>query len=231
MKIKIIRAFEILVLVLAAYLIVSTEIKAKPNPHSALLFPPKDLKYFSFGFGETVADILWLRDIQDFELCGSVAEFAKVKGSPASAAACQKGWSYRMLDMITELAPRFRMPYFSGATVLSIIAKDNEGASLIFKRGVERFPNDWELAYRAGYHFMEAMRDDATASEYLLLAARKGAPGWVFSLAAKLKTKIGQALLAKSVLEQVIREDPEGRWAKTYEKRLDEINETLSKGE
>ena len=226
MKYKTSILIEILVLVVGLAIVGTTVIKAKSKERTALLFPPQDLKYFTLGFSESVADILWLRDIQDFELCGAATEVSR-----DSAAKCLKGWSYRMLDTIVELAPRFKMPYISGGTVLSIIARDHEGAASIFKRGVERFPDDWQMAYRAGFHFMDAMKDNQMASDYLLLAAKKGAPGWVFALAARLKTKLGQAIYAKSILEEVIKTDPESRWAKRLQQRLDEIEEVIRKGE
>lgn len=241
---------EIVILALSILVLTKIEFKASATPHTALLFPPRDLKYFSLGYQESIADLLWVRSLQDIDLCGSASEVKKpliskidvasqLTDSPSkevvpdqrSYAKCEDGWSARMLDTITELAPRFKVPYMAGGTILSIVVHDNVGAAKIFKKGVERFPDDWSMSYRAAYHFMASVGDYKTAAEYLINAGKHGAPGWVFGLASKLQTRLGQAILSKPILEEAIAADPDSRWAPSLRERLDEVNKIIQKDE
>jgi hypothetical protein len=244
---------ELFFLIVAIVLITRIDNKTIPNAHASLLFPPKDLKYFTLGYQEIVADILWIRSLQDIDLCGDTFSLKnKAVKSPAQKptyeilnkdkikdttsaqfveAKCQDGWSSQMLDAVTELAPRFKMPYLVGGTILSVVVHDDEGAAKIFKKGVERFPDDWTMSYRAAYHFMESLRDFKTASELLVQAGKHGAPKWVFALAAKIQTHLGQALLAKPILEEAIAADPDSGWAITLKDQLKEVNQIIEKGE
>jgi hypothetical protein len=245
--------YEILIIVIALSAILGIDFKAKLRDHTSLLLPPKDLKYFSLGYQEIIADVLWLRTLQDIDLCGSGSQIDTApahaqkgvdlnelirskKGEQAAEqsldhAKCNDGWSARMLDSITELAPKFKMPYLVGGTILSVVVHDDIGATIIFKKGVERFPEDWTMAYRAAYHSMEARHDFKSAAEFLIQAGRHGAPAWVFALAARLQTRTGQAALAKPVLEEAIAADPDSMWAQTLKDRLKEVNQIIEKGE
>ncbi|OFZ15687.1 MAG: hypothetical protein A2Z20_10750, partial [Bdellovibrionales bacterium RBG_16_40_8] len=119
--------------------------------------PTSAIKYYTFGYNDTVTDLLWLRLIQDYDYC----EYAKSKksdsiwsGMQVRNSGCNKGWVFHMLDIITELSPRFRTPYATGGLVLDFLVHDSNGATLIYDKAVIRFPNDWPILYRAGYHYM-----------------------------------------------------------------------------
>ena len=62
-------------------------------------------------------------------------------------------------------------------------------------------------------------------------AGKRGAPGWVYSLAAKLQTRYGKAVLAKGILESVIKRDRAGKFTDRVQEQLDLINKTLEAGE
>jgi hypothetical protein len=189
-----------------------------------LIPPPKHLEYFSFGYNENVSDSLWLRVIQDIDHCdaGVVKNGQQCVGTPM-------GWVYQMLAAIADLTPSFRMPYNHGATILSVVVNDREGAKRIFDRGVEQFPKDWSLQYRAAYHYLYEMKDQTKAAELLNLAGKNGAPPWVFALAARLYTAEGQAFLAKSILESVLEDEPDSKYAEQLKGRLTQLNEIIRK--
>lgn len=183
--------------------------------------PPPGIEHMSAGYNDVIADVLWLRLIQDADRCDQPVSIGQK---------CQteKGWVFLMLDAITKLAPKFVAPYWHGATILSVLVGDKEGAWIIFERGMNNFPNDWQLPYRAAFHALENLGDIQKAADLLLQAGRNGAPKWVFALAARLYTKEGQAILAKSILESVLAHDPDGRWAPRLRERLSEIDQTLT---
>ncbi|WP_374035289.1 hypothetical protein ACES2I_05850 [Bdellovibrio bacteriovorus] len=155
--------------------------------------PPAGLERFSFGYSEVMADLLWIRAIQDFEYCDFNAEVCR-----------QNSWLYQMLNSITDLSPNFRIPYAAGALVLTVLGSDIEGATKIFEKGVKAFPNDWPILYRAAYHYMYEVKDNKRAAELLIQAGKNGAPSWFFSLAGRLYSDAGNLELAESVLQNMI---------------------------
>ena len=202
--------------------------------------PPQELKYFTFGYSQALADSLWLRWIQDIDACGKGLEnreqvlnedsdtngelkpapktadtIEPVKGSDSYSLnsfndfkemnskipACKKGWSFLMLDIMTELDPKMHLAYALGAPTLSILAHDPLGAEVIFNKGLKAFPEDWALFYRAGYHAQFELYQPEKAAERFNRAVELGAPDWLKSLAARLYTQSGQFDLAISVLE------------------------------
>ena len=227
-------------LLLAAVCVVLLKPTPRPNPPGALtLAPPEQLKHFTFGYNENAADGLWLRVIQDIDVCDAHSKtgtkavtkniLQQTKGEILAPSQCDRGWVYRMLDGITELTPRFVAAYTYGAVILSVVVDDREGARLLFEKGVRQFPKKWQIAYGAAYHYLYESQDPKRAAELLVQAGQNGAPPWVFALAARLYTRAGQAFLGQSVLEQALKQetDQEGKNAVRIRQRLDEINSVL----
>ncbi|UXR65018.1 tetratricopeptide repeat protein [Bdellovibrio bacteriovorus] len=161
----------------------------------ALIDPPPMVERMSFGYAETMADLMWIRALQDFDYCDS--EVAK--------GICRNNsWLYKMLDSVTNLSPKFRMAYAAGALALTIIITDVDGATKIFDKGVKEFPNDWPILYRAAYHYMYEVKDNKRAAELLIQAANNGAPPWLFALAGRLYSDSGNMELAEAVLQDMI---------------------------
>lgn len=228
---------------------------AKVREEPKYVAPPKEILHFTFGYRESIADGLWLRVIQDFDFCGQEAP-KNLSGAsifsaqdkygekgPESAdqivkdilehelppARCNKGWVFHMLDRITDLVPRFRMPYIMGATLLSVAVDDREGARLIYEKGMLQFPSDWSIAYRAAYHYLYEIQDGRRAAQLLDAAARNGAPQWVVSLAARLFSQSGKLQLGITVLEDAIKRDPKGVYAERIKDRLKALKTKLKK--
>lgn len=229
--------FAIVLLVgiaLVAYANASHETK-KPEPPLAFLLPPSDIHLFTLGYDEVMADILWIRLLQDFDFCEKVhsTDSSIVRTGPGteagtSKAMCEAGWVYHMLDSITELAPRFREAYESGAISLSIIVDDREGARRILDKAVVQFPNDWRLNFLAGYHYLYEIKDVETAAQRMAKAAASGGPPWVAALAGRLYTKAGQADIARKVLEDAFAKTRDPEIAERIKKRLAEIENDAS---
>lgn len=212
----ILTAVALITLIIATSLVsslTSTPLQSRKN--STFLIPPQRLSLMTFGYNENAADSLWLRLIQDIDHCES-------KNSKGICEA-DRGWVFHMLDTITHLTPKFRAPYSFGATVLSVLVGDREGAREIFDRALENFPNDWILQYRAAYHSLEEMKNPERAAELLRSAGKNGAPKWVFSLASRLYTNEGKAALATSVLQDLLAQDPNSPLAERIRTRLNEV--------
>lgn len=176
-----------------------------------LLSPPPGVQHFTFGFSEVTADFLWIRSIQDFDYCDQQLAKNLCMG---------KSWLFRMLDAITELSPKFRMPYSTGAVALSVMVSDIEGAAKIFDKGVTQFPNDWPILYRSAYHYLYEVRDKKKAADLFIRAGRNGAPIWVFSLAGGLYNESNDRSAAEAVLAEMIKMEVDPIIVKRLEEKL-----------
>ncbi|KYG63039.1 hypothetical protein AZI87_16340 [Bdellovibrio bacteriovorus] len=141
-----------------------------------------------------MADLFWIRAVQDFDYCDQQI---------AQNVCRNNSWLYSMLDTITNLAPKFRIPYAAGALALTVIITDVDGATKIFEKGVKEFPNDWRISYRAAYHYLYEVKDNKRAAELLIQAGKNGAPPWVFTLAGRLYSDSGNMELAEALLQEM----------------------------
>ncbi len=193
--------------------------------------PPLYFQHFSFGFKETLADIFWLRLIQDFSTCAE--EYSNPRGSDGSVGSpesqtspisifplvdpvsgrtrCIRSWAFRMLDITTDLAPRFRIPFALRPVSLRVLLDDHEGAQVIFDKGIKNFPRDWPILYRAAAFYAFEAHDHVRGAELLILAARHGGPPWLHLLASRLTSNSGRNDLAIAMLEDYMSElkDPD----------------------
>lgn len=175
--------FFIAVILLIGIVYINKNYTTPKKTQSTVLYPPKYISLFSFGYADYYADILWLRLVQDIDFC----EKGKNK--------CSENWAYKMLDAITELSPKFRSAYASGALTLSVLVNDVKGSSKIFRKAIKQFPNDWEILYKAAYHFLLEEKDNTLAAQTLYRSAENGGPKWLYSLASRLHKKEGSLLL------------------------------------
>lgn len=156
--------------------------------------PPKELIHFHFGFNHVIADSIWIRSLQDISYCDN----------PLTAQVCKgKSWLFHVFDVITDLDPKFQIVYRIGGLVLSVIISDIDGATILFDKGVNLYPKDWRLTYRAAYHAIYEENNKEKAARLLKLAAENGAPQWVFSLAGRMWVDSGKEELALSLLEEM----------------------------
>lgn len=202
--------------------------------------PPEGLEYFNFGFRGSLADSLWLRWIQDADVCygysGLVIDLDPSKAEKDEfhnprKRICDNSWGFKMLDAVTKLDPKFVMPYMAGATALSVLVEDYEGASVIFDRGVEVYPNDWQLSYRAAYHFLFDKKDVEKAARLLNASAAHGGPEWLLSLAARLFSRAGQLELGLANLLEYRKsfKDEDHPGLKEVNRRIAEMTAELKK--
>jgi tetratricopeptide (TPR) repeat protein len=202
----------------------------KKSAGSSLLYaPPNIMTKFTFGYSDTMADTLWVRLIQDFDLCEqkfSTDPKASHIG-PGHIANCNKGWAYHMLDAITELAPHWRQPALVGPLFLSILIDDIQGASALFRKVLKVFNKDWAILFRAGYHFLYEEQDFVYAAQLYDQAGRYGAPGWVSALAGKLYSQSGRNMIARTILYDALKRTPKGKIYDRILARLKKVEEEI----
>ncbi|HWU42138.1 MAG TPA: hypothetical protein VN132_01830 [Bdellovibrio sp.] len=180
----------------ALFLIIGTHfsIQSIKNEKLKPIAPPEGIHHFVFGFREAAADALWIRAIQDFDYCDQ---------NVATNICRNNSWLGRMLDAVTNLSPKFRIPYAAGGLALTVIITDIDSATKIFEKGVKELPHDWTISYRAAYHFLYEVKDKRRAAELLIQAGKNGAPPWVFALAGRLYSDSGNTALAENLLQEM----------------------------
>jgi len=200
------------------------------------VYPIKSIQFFHFGHKNTMADTFWLNTIQNMGYCeqgnlpssynagGNLDEILTIDLTPSR---CHKGWVFQMMDFITDLSPRFEAVYEIGATVLSVVVDDREGAKIIFDKGLEQYPNNWILNYRAAYHYLFDLQKPGRAADLLLAAYKNGGPDYLPTLASRLFSKVGRAMLGVTTLEEFIQNNPDSPSLERAKKRLSELKKDL----
>lgn len=201
--------------------------------------PPEYVEYFTFGFNESIADSLWIRWIQDGDKCvkyqdieqtASVSDSQDPDFTNPRHKVCDNSWSFKMIDAVTKIAPRFKMPYEAGAITLSVLTEDYKGADVIFDRGVKQFPEDWTILYRAAYHYLYDQQNLERAADLLTKASYHGAPEWLKLLASRLYSKTGQIELGLANLvayRETIKDKDNKAAFERVDKRIAELREKL----
>lgn len=195
---------------------------------SDFIFPTTQVRYFTFGFNELFSDSYWLRVIQDFDVC------VYPKAPPDAPRTglnrtphCELDWAYHMLDVVTELTPRNYIPYAAGGTMLSVVLDDIKGATLIYEKGLARFPTDWQINFQAATHLMTEVGDFTQAAYYYNRAVEHGAPGWVAALSAKLYDRVGRTELALANLKAQLKRAPDEKFVEPIQKKIYELEMKL----
>ncbi len=195
-----------------------------------LMAPPANIKYFTLGFNNAVADSLWIRLIQDMDYCGGVnLTEHDWQQNKEQKPVCSNGWVAKMFHHIVDLSPDFYLVYRVGVTALAVIVGDLDGAESFIERATRRYPNDWTIAYRAAYFYIYERKNLARAAELLRIAGLNGAPEWVLSLSSRLFSEAGQLELGISVLEETIKTTKEENFRKNMEVKLQNLREKYQK--
>lgn len=142
------------------------------------LLPATILPYITFGFDNIIADMYWIRSIQDFVAWNG-----------------REGFFIGYFKNITTLDPTFEYPYlFSILTIPQNknIAVLNEVAS-ISEKGIQALPESWQIPFYLGTQYYIFTKQYDPAEKYLKIAAeKKSAPDGVYLL---YSTFVGRALL------------------------------------
>ncbi|MFN8847520.1 MAG: hypothetical protein ACK5V3_10710 [Bdellovibrionales bacterium] len=176
--------------------------------------PPKGIEHFAVGMRPQLADLIWIRSIQDIDYCEKSEHAKKCKDND---------WLYRMLKAVVTLDPKYYSAYASGGLALSVLVSDYEGATEIYNLGIKEYPNDWVLLYRAGYHFLFEVNDFERASELYSRVSDLGGPFWVVTLGKRLNTKEGKLEVGRKVLDHMIKAEMPPQFAERLREKLKAI--------
>lgn len=116
-----------------------------------------------------------------------------------------------LLDLISDLSPRWELPYVFGAVALPLESDAADEALYLIEKGIRHNPHLWNLQFFKGYIFWQFKKDSIQAAEAFFRASLvKGAPKYLASLSATLATRAGERELAKRFLALALEriEDP-----------------------
>lgn len=133
----------------------TTKIKAVKRD----LFPEQMIAVSHFGFKNILADLYWIRAIQDF--------------------VAWNGKELFFLDYfrnISALDPRFEHPYLFAIWTIPLDRNDLERldkVAVIADRGIALIPESWKIPYHLGTQYFLFTKSYTKAKEYLRIAAEK----------------------------------------------------------
>jgi hypothetical protein len=157
-----------------------------------LLYYPSGIwvRQASLGYETAAADLAWLRCIQYYgEHRMTDNRFERIG---------------HVTGIVSELDPAFLQPVIFGAFVLGQEMGQPEQGLALLKKGLERNPQSWQLAFETGFLYYVCFRDHAAAARYFALAARlPGHPEYVERFAAFAFQRAGERKMAVLLWKRV----------------------------
>lgn len=145
----------------------------------------KDLLIFiSAGNRRLFSDLLWVQTLLESDL-------ERYSNRDLN------NWLYLRFITIQALDPNFYENYLYGGQFLSIVKDDLEGANVLYEKGIERFPDDYELNFQAGFMNFFEIENFELALKYLnKIEDHPKAPVFLKSIINKLKYGLSHDLEA-----------------------------------
>lgn len=182
------------------------------EPAADLLYLPsgKYLVVASLGHRQVLADLIYLWAIQyygNYEITNRYLYLDKI-----------------FREVITELDPRYIDPYWIGALIMTIEAKDVEMGLRLLDKGMAANPDQWILPYLAGWECYHAKEYERAAAYFDRATAIPGAPPVIKRAYAGMFQKLGDREAAIAAWSEVAR-DPsmDARGRQVAEKRVKEL--------
>jgi len=173
----------------------------------------KDLySILSLGQKRLITDFLWVTTLIE-----SDHEHYKKKDL--------NSWMYHRFDSLLTLDPRFLSAYQFGGQYLSVIKDDIDGATDIYNRGLEVYPNDYKLNFYGGAHHQIELKDYKRAIElYEKILHYPQASRFLPIVVAKLKANTYSLLDSYKFLIHILENtDKESPMRKKYLKDIEEL--------
>ncbi len=112
----------------------------------SLNFNSSFFTYFNLGLKRLISSTLWVSTILESD----IEHYKK---------ADLNSWMFLRFNTISILEPNFYEDYSFGGVYLSIIKDDIPGATVIYNKGLQIYPDDYSLLKDAAFHFHFEARD------------------------------------------------------------------------
>jgi len=146
--------------------------------------PAETARLLSLGFNQVMADWYWVKGLQYFT--DPVQSLNKYRNLAD------------ILDVVLGLDPDFEYAYkFGGVAIPYDTGRlhwaNSERAIDLLQRGVQRFPQNWELHFHLGFYLLNFRNDLPSAGEQFATAARiPGAPSYLGRFASRIFAASGE---------------------------------------
>jgi len=158
-----------------------------------LLYYPSGLfvRQASLGYETAAADLGWLRCIQYYgEHRMTDNRFDRIG---------------HVTEIVQELDPRFDEATIFGAFVLGQEMGRPDAGLALLRRGLERNPESWRLAFETGFLYYVCFDDHASAARYFAMASRlPDCPDYVERFAAFAFQRAGEREMAILLWKRVL---------------------------
>ncbi|MFQ5901128.1 MAG: tetratricopeptide repeat protein [Thermodesulfobacteriota bacterium] len=167
----------------------------------------KFFRIASLGFEQMFSNLYWLKTVQHI---GDKAW--ENKGFP---------YLYPLLDLVTDLDPKFAYAYEMGSVVLAVYAQRIDESIAILEKGYDQDLDYWEIPFYLGFNLFYYRGDYEKAAVYIAKAAElPDSPAYVPRLAARLYAEAGNPDTAIEFLKSVYETTDDERVKKDIEKKI-----------
>lgn len=152
------------------------------------------LSVFAMGNKRLLADIIWVTTLLE-------SEETHYKSKDLNS------WIYLRFDSITNLDPNFLEAYQFGGQYLNIGKDDIKGSEAIFDKGLNIFPNNYELNLYSGFlQAFELQNYKKAIKNYSMILYHPKSPPFILSIINKLKySDTGNLELTYSLVEESLK--------------------------
>ncbi len=164
-------------------------------------FKPEFTRIFSIGQKRLLSSLLWSKTLLESDV-----DHYKVRDL--------NSWLFLRFQLLITLDPNFYDAYLYGGQYLSVIKDDLEGATYIFEKGLEKFPNDYKLLYHAGFHYYTEIKDLSRAKNVYQRLLKQPDILSKFPLAPKILARIEEKNNNRDAVLEILND--------TYERLPDE---------
>ena len=165
---------------------------------------------YSFGFRNLLADVAWLESVQ-------VAGNMEMTGSDYDRL-------FHLLNVVSDLDPRFEIPYLLGGLVLGESEEHGREALQVFARGKAQFPKDWRFPFYMGFtQYFTMGNPEAAGREMMDASMLPGCPEFVPGLGSRMMSEARDPEAALAMLTAVARQETDDARRSVLERRIKDV--------
>jgi len=183
---------------------------AYDGPKMGLLWEIRRRPTLAFGFRNFLADTAWLQAVQ---IAGDLRMTRKAYDRLAV-----------LIETVTNLDPKFAVPYLMGGVVLGDSPDHAHKALEILERGVRHHPSDWRFPFYIGYLRYFSLGDPAEGGKALEGASRlPDSPPYLPLLAARMLAEGRKPETALQFLEAMVKQETDSSRMEILQRRIREV--------
>lgn len=177
------------------------------------------LKGYALGSEGLLADWYWMKSLQ---YIGDKVIKTNRQMSLDSMQDLNPRLLYPYLDNATDLDPQFINVYEYGATILPAI--NEQEAVKLTQKGIANNPDNWRLYHYLGYIYWRLKSYEKAAEVYAKGSQIAGAPDFMRSMAARMKSEGGNRETARAIYQQMFDEAQDAQSKENALLRLLQLN-------